>query len=154
MFTIGAFAIIFDEHDRVLLSHRLDLDVWNLPGGRVEAGEMPDEAVVRETLEETGLEVSVHRLTGVYGKAERDDLVFAFECRVVGGALRTTDEADDHRYFSVEDIPRNTLPKQVTRVRDAAANLGHPVIRRQVEPSTRELLAEIEAERDVGQDRT
>jgi 8-oxo-dGTP pyrophosphatase MutT (NUDIX family) len=55
MFTIGAFAIIFDEGGRVLLCHRRDLDVWNLPGGGVESREMPDEAVVREVKEETGL---------------------------------------------------------------------------------------------------
>lgn len=150
MFTIGAFAIIFDEHGRVLLSHRIDVDAWNLPGGRVEAGEMPDEAVVRETAEETGLEVIIERLTGVYGKAERDDLVFAFACRVVGGTLRTSDEADAHRYFALDDIPRNALPKQVTRIREAAAGLDHPVIRRQREMSTRELLVQIEAEQDEG----
>jgi len=37
MFTIGAFAIIFDDAGRVLLCHRRDIDVWNLPGGGVES---------------------------------------------------------------------------------------------------------------------
>lgn len=54
MFSIGAFAIILDEQSRVLLCHRRDFDVWNLPGGGVENGELPTEAVIREVREETG----------------------------------------------------------------------------------------------------
>ncbi len=62
MFTIGAIAIIFDAQGRVLLCHRRDLDVWNLPGGWVESRELPTEAVVREVREETGLEVAARLL--------------------------------------------------------------------------------------------
>ncbi len=51
MFTIGSFTVIFDKQNRVLLCHRCDLNVWNLPGGRVESGELPTEAAVRETRE-------------------------------------------------------------------------------------------------------
>ena len=58
-FSIGAFAIVFDERGRVLLRHRQDFDLWNLPGGGVESGELPTEAVIRETKEETGLDVVV-----------------------------------------------------------------------------------------------
>ena len=59
MYTIGAFAILFDDRDRVLLCHRRDMDMWNLPGGGVESGELPTEAAIRETREETGWEVLV-----------------------------------------------------------------------------------------------
>jgi len=52
LFTIGAFAFIFDEQGRILLCHRRDLNVWNLPGGGVESGELPTEAVVREVRED------------------------------------------------------------------------------------------------------
>lgn len=47
-YTLGAFAVVCDDVDRVLVSHRRDLDLWNLPGGRVKTNEMPDVAVVRE----------------------------------------------------------------------------------------------------------
>ncbi len=56
MFQAGAFATIFNEFGEVLLCHRRDMDLWNAPGGRVEAGESPWEAVVREIREETGVE--------------------------------------------------------------------------------------------------
>jgi hypothetical protein len=68
LFTLGAFAVIRDDQGRVLLCHRRDMDAWNLPGGGVCNGELPTEAVVRETREETGLEIVVEQLTGIYGK--------------------------------------------------------------------------------------
>ena len=40
-FTIGVFGIIFDEQKRVLLVHRRDYDLWNLPGGVLENAESP-----------------------------------------------------------------------------------------------------------------
>ena len=98
MFSVGAFAIIFDEQGRVLLGHRRDFDMWNLPGGRVESGELPTEAVIRETKEETGLEVVIERLVGVYGKVHKDEFVFAFACRVVGGQICVTSEADQSAF--------------------------------------------------------
>ena len=61
-FSISSFVVIFDEKKRVLLSHRRDQDIWNLPGGGMEIGELPPEAVIRETFEETGLKIKVKRL--------------------------------------------------------------------------------------------
>ena len=135
MFTIGAFAIIFNAQGQVLLSHRRDVDMWNLPGGGMESRELPTEAVIREVMEETGLEVTVERMVGVYGKVDKDDLVFAFVCKVVGGELRLSDEADEHRYFDVNALPPNTLQKQVERIFDAVRDLPAPVFRRQNMPS-------------------
>ena len=135
MFTIGAFAIIFNAQGHVLLSHRRDVDMWNLPGGGMESRELPTEAVIREVMEETGLEVAVERLVGVYSKVDKDDLVFAFVCKVSGGELRLSDEADEHRYFDVNALPPNTLQKQVERIFDAVKDLPAPVFRRQGTPS-------------------
>jgi 8-oxo-dGTP diphosphatase len=136
----GAFAAIFDDRRQVLLCHRRDIDAWNLPGGRVEAGEAPWEAAVRETREEVMLEVEVTRLTGLYWKPETAELVFNFECRVVSGTPSTSDEADAVHWFALEDLPANTAPKQVQRIRDALA--GNVVaLRVQTGPGIRDLLA-------------
>ena len=118
----GAFAVIFDEQRRVLLCHRRDMDAWNLPGGGIEPGESPWDATIREVREEVCLDVAVVRLTGVYWKPETQDLVFNFECRVIGGATALSDEADDIRYFALEELPPNTAPYQVERIRDALAD--------------------------------
>ena len=143
MFTIGAFAIIFDDLGRVLLCHRRDLDVWNLPGGGLESGELPTEAVLREVKEETGLKVVVDRLVGVYGKADKDELVFAFLCSIEGGQLSATAESSECRYFKIEQIPSNTVPKQVERIQDADHFTGQPIFRRQTAPSTKEMLEQL-----------
>jgi ADP-ribose pyrophosphatase YjhB (NUDIX family) len=63
MFRLGAFALIFNEHREVLLCHRRDMDVWNLPGGG-RARRVPWQAAVRETHEEVGLVVEIERLAG------------------------------------------------------------------------------------------
>jgi ADP-ribose pyrophosphatase YjhB (NUDIX family)/SAM-dependent methyltransferase len=139
MFSLGAFAIIFDPQGRVLLCHRRDLDIWNLPGGGVESGELPDEAVVREAREETGLEVVVERLVDIYGKVD-DDVVFSFVCRVTGGELCFTEESDDCRYFEITEMPANTSPKHLERINDALLPVGQPVFRRQTAPSMREYV--------------
>jgi len=120
---IAVFAIILDEEQRVLLCHRRDHDLWNLPGGGLEAGEAPWQGVIREVQEETGLTVEVDRLAGVYSKPEVDQLVLSFVCTVVGGRQMCTEEADRVEFFGPTSLPRNTIPKQAERIHDA---LGHP----------------------------
>jgi ADP-ribose pyrophosphatase YjhB (NUDIX family) len=132
LFNLGAFAVIFDDQRRVLLSHRRDMDAWNLPGGGLEIEELPDECVIREVREETGLEAEVVRLVGVYGKIGRNELVFTFECRVIGGILQPTDESDESRYFVLEDLPSNTLKKHAARILDTISAYQMPVFRKEV----------------------
>ena len=124
-FAAGAYAVIFDEAGDVLFCHRRDCDFWNLPGGGVESGEAPWQAVVREVREEVGLEVEVARLAGLYSWIALDEVIYSFVCRVIGGALLTqTDETDDARYFALENLPANTFLEHAARARDAA--LGQP----------------------------
>jgi 8-oxo-dGTP diphosphatase len=129
LFTIGTFAVILNEEGHVLLSHRRDMDAWNLPGGGLEPEEMPDEGVCREVREETGLEVKVTRLVGVYGKRSRNELVFTFVCIVVGGELQLTNEADGNQYFPLDKLPPNTLFKHAERILDAVREDQRPVFR-------------------------
>ena len=124
MRTLGAFALIRDAETKILLCHRTDLDIWNLPGGRVEPEEAPWEAVVREVHEETGLHVRVDELIGVYWVLRKQDLVFTFHCHIVGGKMRTTPEADDVCWFAVQDLPANTLARHVQRIHDSHPRSG------------------------------
>jgi 8-oxo-dGTP diphosphatase len=139
MFNIGAFGIIFDEKGRVLLCHREDMDVWNLPGGRVDGGEMPTDALIREVLEESGLDVEIGRLVGVYGKINKDELDFCFICHAIGGELSITDGAGESKYFEVNNLPINTNPKHVERINDSVIPNEQPVFYRQTAPSTQEM---------------
>lgn len=131
MTTLGAFAVIFDSSGRVLLCHRRDCDRWNLPGGRVEDGEAPWAAVVREVREEVGLEVRVEKLLGLYMVSSRNDMVFNFRCVVVGGDVCLSDEADQVAWFGRNEIPVNSSPRQVERIRDAYEHAGELLLRSQ-----------------------
>lgn len=137
---LGAFAVIFDAKDRVLLGHRRDMDAWNLPGGGVGDGESPWDAVVREVREEVCLDVTVTRLTGLYWKPETDELVFNFECAIVNGTPELSDEADAVGYFALADLPTNTAPKQVERIKDALTRTA-PLLKTQTGPSARKMFS-------------
>ena len=129
IFRIGVFALIFNHEKQILLGHRRDIDWWNLPGGGMESGETVDEALCREVREETGLEVKVERLVGVYSKPQKQEVVLTFLCQAIGGTLQTTEETRESRYFSPDALPGNTLPKHRQRIEDALLNQQRAVMR-------------------------
>lgn len=142
MFTIGVFGIITDSEGRVLLCHRHDYDLWNLPGGGVEVNESPWDALVREIKEETGLETKPVHLTGVYSKPDKNEIVLSFICQIIGGEITLSDEADKIEYFKVEQIPKNTSPKQVERIKEYFSDKSKTRFRVQTGPSSIDLIKE------------
>jgi ADP-ribose pyrophosphatase YjhB (NUDIX family) len=149
MFSVGAFAIIQDEVQRVLLCHRTDMDFWNLPGGRAIRGELPTETVIRETREEVGLYVAVTKLIGVYGKRDRNGLAFVFECIPIGGKLGLSPEADALGWYTLADLPKNTLPRHVERISDALECNLSPIFRHHQAPPVRKVRVARRVKRDV-----
>jgi 8-oxo-dGTP diphosphatase len=139
-FEIGVFATVLDDDGRVLLVHRTDCDWWCQHGGGMESGETPWEGVIRETREETGFEIAVERLAGIYSWAPREDeVIFGFVCRLVGGELATSDESDDVRFFSPGDLPANTFPEHVHRIQDALRGEPRTLLTRARGPSSRDV---------------
>lgn len=142
-FKIGVFGLIKNTEDQVLLCLRNDYNIWNLPGGKLEKGESPWSGVIREVKEETGLDVEIIKLIGVYSKPNKDEIVFSFECKVLGGKLTLNEEAKDIKYFSINDIPENTVQKQVERIKDFFENKDRSVLKiQQTDKSTLDLLKE------------
>ena len=140
MLQAGAFGTILNHRGEVLLCHRRDMDLWNPPGGRVEAGESPWEAVVREIREETGVEADVVRLASVTWKPRRNEILFQFVCRIVAGELRMTDESDAFRYFAFEDLPRQLGLAFRHRILEWSKSPDETALITDEHPSTRELL--------------
>jgi len=139
--TMGAFVVVRDEEGSVLWVRRRDHDVWNLPGGRSERAEPPWETAVREAKEETGLDVRLSDLTGVYSKPAGNHLILTFAADVVGGRLTASEEAGGFDYFAPGEEPANAMPKHVTRVADAVGRGSEgrrqeTVFREQAEPPT------------------
>jgi ADP-ribose pyrophosphatase YjhB (NUDIX family) len=113
---VGCDVFILDTQMQVLLIRRSDNGLWALPGGCQELHETPVECAQREAFEETGLEVKVIGLLGVFSSLRYDyvhypwkENVFThilYRGEVVGGAVQTeSDETSDVAWFSREDIP-------------------------------------------------
>jgi ADP-ribose pyrophosphatase YjhB (NUDIX family) len=130
LFRVSVWAII-TEGNRVLLALRRDVDWWNLPGGGMEAGETVEQAIHREVLEETGLEVEVERVTGVYSKPQKNEIALVMRCRVLKGEVEASEEARECRFFAPDDLPSNTLPKHRQRIEDALLNRPEAILRTQ-----------------------
>jgi ADP-ribose pyrophosphatase YjhB (NUDIX family) len=109
-----ACALVFDGNGRVLLARRAqdpDQGKWDLPGGFLEEGEPPLDALRRELLEETGLEIEPIDFVGAwadrYGDAEDapSTLNLYWTARIVSGVPTAADDVSELRWFSLDDLP-------------------------------------------------
>lgn len=114
-------AVIFDDAGRMLMVEHADRGIWVLPGGAIDPGETPADALVREVWEETGLRAEPVALRGVFSGPDflvryrnGDEVIYVmtvFECRVVGGRPRPDGvETLDVRYFSEAEATTLSTP--------------------------------------------
>ena len=135
MLRVGASALIYDEdRERILMTQREDNQRWCLPGGGMDPGESAAETCVREVLEETGLEVEVTRLVGVYTSPDMlveysdgtkvQPVTFSFEAEIIGGELGLSNETIDFGWYTVAEIEAmDTVEHHLTRIHDSVENL-------------------------------
>jgi len=142
------------EDGQVLLTKREDFEAWCLPGGGVEDGESLAEAGIREAKEETGLDVELTRLVGVYsrmGGGMHDVHAVLYAARPVGGRLKTQPhETIEVAYFPFDQLPEEMLFGHKKRISDAI-NHAHGVSVRQemkIEDSKQYTRKEIYTARD------
>ncbi len=105
---------VFNEKGEVLLQRRGDSNKWGLPGGAIELGETPQMAAIREIKEETGLDVEVVNLIGIYTDCDIEysngdkvqSICIAYKLNVIGGHLHFDNkETLELKYFSLDDMP-------------------------------------------------
>jgi ADP-ribose pyrophosphatase YjhB (NUDIX family) len=137
----GCSAVIFDEtRTKALLTRRTDNGRWCVPGGGMEAGESAAEACIREVWEETGLNVRVKRLIGVYSNPDQlviypdgnkaHFVVMSFEAEIISGELGLSNETTEAGFFSVQEMESMPMHgKHKERVENALLNLSEALIK-------------------------
>jgi len=117
--SVSVAGIVVRDDGRVLVIKRNDNGHWEAPGGVLELDEPFEAGVRREVLEETGLEVTVERLTGVYKNLTHGIVALVYRCRPAGGEPRTTEEAREIRWMTKEEVQAAMVPAFGVRVLDA-----------------------------------
>ena len=110
-----ASALVRDGDGRILLARRAHdpfAGTWDIPGGFLEEGEHPLDALRRELLEETGLEVEPLEFLGIWmdwygtGADAHSTLNLTWTARVVGGEARAADDVAELAWFARDELPR------------------------------------------------
>ncbi|MEV7566363.1 NUDIX hydrolase [Streptomyces tanashiensis] len=106
--------VVRDGDGRLLLIHKTDNDLWALPGGGHDIGERIGDTAVREVEEETGIQVEVDSIVGLYTDPEhvlayddgevRQQFSICFRAHPVGGSLRTSSESKEVRWVDPADL--------------------------------------------------
>lgn len=117
--SVSVAGIVVRDDGRVLVIKRDDSGHWEAPGGVLELDESFETGVQREVLEETGLEVAVERLTGVYKNLTHGIVALVYRCRPAGGKPHATEEAREIRWMTKEEVQSAMTPAFGVRVLDA-----------------------------------
>jgi len=116
--------------DGILLSLRSDLWGWELPGGNMQADELPEAALRREVREETGLDVELEAHVGDYVRSGfRPHRARVYRCRVSGGALAPSEETPRVAWFPTDALPDALFAWYRAPIEDALARHPQPVER-------------------------
>jgi len=119
---IGVSSVVLNkDKTKVLVQKREDLKIWTIPGGAVEPDESPTEAVIRETKEETGIEVEPIRISGIYLRDIRflEALNITFVCKPVGGKLTTSKESIEVAWMPIKRALEETVGRSAQKIKDA-----------------------------------
>lgn len=123
-----AVAIITNEKKQVLLAKRFEPEAkhshgkWEFIGGGIDFGETPEEAVVRETKEEAGIDIKIVRLLpkiisniwDLDNGVKQQILIISYECQIIGGipTPQPAHNTGEIKFFNLDEIKSlDALPK-------------------------------------------
>jgi len=122
---VGVGALVLEDGKLLLIRRGAQpgQGKWSIPGGLVELGENVQDAMVRETKEEVGLDVEAVKLMDVFDSVTLDDqgrvqyhfVVVNFLVRIVGGTVRTESDILEARWVPVEEVEKFTLTDSFRR---------------------------------------
>jgi len=110
-----AVAVIVAVKNRILLGRRgpgtREPGKWSFPAGFVERGERVEEAAAREAREETGLEVTIGRLIGLFSGAGEAVALAVYAVDAFAGEARAGDDLTELGWFALDDLPELAFPR-------------------------------------------
>jgi ADP-ribose pyrophosphatase YjhB (NUDIX family) len=132
-------AVVTDSEGRIVLVKRTDNDLWALPGGGMELGESIEDTAVREVKEETGLDVEVVSLVGVYTNPGhvmayddgevRQQFSLCYRTRLLGGELTFDEESTDIAWTLEAELDQlNMHPSMRLRIQHYLENRPEPYL--------------------------
>ena len=105
---------ILERGGKILMVRRANqpgYGLWSMPGGYVDRGEVVEEAAVREVREETGLDVEVRSLVGLFSEPGQTVMVAVYLVGESGGRLTAGAEVLDVGFFPPGDLPPLAFPR-------------------------------------------
>ena len=131
---VGVGVIVVDDSGRVLLEKRSDNGMWGLPGGGIEPGESVYETALREVKEETGLDIEITGLVGVYSEPWAGRIVtypdngdvrhlvdIVLISEMISGEMVISSESLDLRFFNPDSFPLDLVPPAIQPLEDFVA---------------------------------
>ncbi|WP_007511961.1 NUDIX domain-containing protein [Pseudofrankia saprophytica] len=136
---VGGCAVVPGADGRILLQRRADNGEWALPGGGMDIGETFADCVIREVREETGFDVVIERIVGIYSDPGhvfaypdgeiRQQFSICCACAIVGGELAVSSESTAVAFFTLDELADLHMHEtHRIRIRDWLANTA-PVLR-------------------------
>lgn len=108
---VGVGTLVLEDGKILLVRRRMmpEAGKWSIPAGFLDRGEDPREVAVRETWEETGLEVSIEGLVDVYyndcAGSSGASIFILYRAHLIGGELQPGDDADAAAFFGPDELP-------------------------------------------------
>jgi ADP-ribose pyrophosphatase YjhB (NUDIX family) len=110
----GGSALVIDQSGRILMQRRTDSGNWSLPGGVMDIGETLQQCVIREVKEETGLDITITGLLGIYTDPNhviayadgevRQEFNITYLARVTGGTITVSNESTEVRFIDPTEL--------------------------------------------------
>ena len=134
---VAVSAFIQDNEGRILMIRRTDNNLYSIPGGEVEPGETLTQAAVREVKEETGIDVGITGLIGIYSNPDhviayddgevRQEFSICFRAENMGGRSRISDESSEVHWVQLNNLSHLEIhPSILLRINDALSSSAGP----------------------------
>jgi ADP-ribose pyrophosphatase YjhB (NUDIX family) len=127
------------QENKILLTQREDFETWIMPSGGVEDNESIAQAAIRETKEETGLDVEVTKLVGIYSRLGNMSPVHAvlFVAKPIGGKIKCQEgETIAVEWFSFDELPSPLSLGQRKKIDDAMAGISGTAVLHEINVPT------------------